>query len=289
MGVIYMDPDGVCLRVRDLSEVEETGGGAEPSVTYRVTVVGSYAVASGEGTYESGETVSISAGTRPGYRFLGWRSSDVALENAADADTSFVMPAKDVTVTATWRKTETTPVRPSEPTAPSEPESPEKPEEPAYTDVAAGSWYEDAVAYVTAQGLMTGVGNGRFNPDGAVTRAMVWTVLARMAGEDTDGGATWYSKAQIWAMETGVSDGTKPMESITREQLAAMLYRFEGSPKVSGNLSAYPDGNTVSDWAADAMVWATETGLINGINGYLKPQSGATRAQLATMLMRFTA
>ena len=127
------------------------------------------------------------------------------------------------------------------------------------------------------------------NPDGAVTRAMVWTVLARMAGEDTDGGATWYSKAQIWAMETGVSDGTKPMESITREQLAAMLYRFEGSPKVSGNLSAYPDGNTVSDWAADAMVWATETGLINGINGYLKPQSGATRAQLATMLMRFTA
>ena len=127
------------------------------------------------------------------------------------------------------------------------------------------------------------------NPDGAVTRAMVWTVLARMAGEDTDGGATWYSKAQIWAMETGVSDGTKPMESITGEQLATMLYRFEGSPKVSGNLSAYPDGNTVSDWAADAMVWATETGLINGINGYLKPQSGATRAQLATMLMRFTA
>ena len=145
------------------------------------------------------------------------------------------------------------------------------------------------LAYVAKHGLMTGVGNGRFNPDGAVTRAMVWTVLARMAGEDTDGGATWYSKAQIWAMETGVSDGTKPMESITREQLAAMLYRFEGSPKVSGNLSAYPDGNTVSDWAADAMVWATETGLINGINGYLKPQSGATRAQLATMLMRFTA
>ena len=145
------------------------------------------------------------------------------------------------------------------------------------------------LAYVAKHGLMTGVGNGRFNPDGAVTRAMVWTVLARMAGEDTDGGATWYSKAQIWAMETGVSDGTKPMESITREQLAAMLYRFEGSPKVSGNLSAYPDGNTVSDWAADAMVWAPENGLINGINGYLKPQSGATRAQLATMLMRFTA
>ena len=173
--------------------------------------------------------------------------------------------------------------------APIESAAPVEPEQVTYTDVAVGSWYEEAVAYVAKHGLMTGVGNGRFNPDGAVTRAMVWTVLARMAGEDTDGGATWYSKAQIWAMETGVSDGTKPMESITREQLAAMLYRFEGSPKVSGNLSAYPDGNTVSDWAADAMVWATETGLINGINGYLKPQSGATRAQLATMLMRFTA
>lgn len=162
-----------------------------------------------------------------------------------------------------------------------------------------GGWRDVAVAWDTTsyqptEGTYTLTGAITLaedvkNPDGAVTRAMVWTVLARMAGEDTDGGATWYSKAQIWAMETGVSDGTKPMESITREQLAAMLYRFEGSPKVSGNLSAYPDGNTVSDWAADAMVWATETGLINGINGYLKPQSGATRAQLATMLMRFTA
>ena len=134
---------------------------------------------------------------------------------------------------------------------------------------------------------MTGVGNGKFNPDGAVTRAMVWTVLARMDGENTDGGATWYSKAQSWAMRTGVSDGTNPMGSITREQLAAMLYRYEGSPAVSGNLGAYPDANTVSDWAVDAMVWATEEGIINGMNGHLKPQDGATRAQLAAMLQRF--
>ena len=83
-----------------------------------------------------------------------------------------------------------------------------------------------------------------------------------------------------------MSDGTDPNGAITREQLAAMLYRFEGSPAVTGNLSAYPDAASVSDWAEDAMVWATETGLINGINGYLKPQDGATRAQLATMLMR---
>ena len=74
---------------------------------------------------------------------------------------------------------------------------------------------------------MDGVGSGKFNPEGAVTRAMVWTVLARMAGEETGGGSTWYSKAQEWVMETGVSDGTNPMASITREQLAAMLMRLE--------------------------------------------------------------
>ena len=155
-----------------------------------------------------------------------------------------------------------------------------------FYDVAFPSWYYDAVSHVTEEGLMTGVGNGKFNPDGTVTRAMVWTVLARMAGENTDGGSTWYAKARTWVMDNGVSDGTDPMGSITREQLAAMLYRFEGSPAVSGNLSAYPDANTVSDWAKDAMIWATQEGIINGIGGKLSPKTGATRAQLAAMLMR---
>ena len=172
------------------------------------------------------------------------------------------------------------PVKPEQkPTEPSEPDG--------YTDVSVGDWYYDAVSYVSENGLMTGVGNGKFSPDGAVTRAMVWTVLARMAGEDTEGGSTWYSKAQAWAMETGVSDGSNPMASITREQLAAMLYRYAGSPAVDGNLSAYPDGNTVSDWAVDALVWATEEAIINGMGGRLSPKTGATRAQLAAMLMRF--
>ena len=155
-----------------------------------------------------------------------------------------------------------------------------------FTDVPVDAWYFDAVSDVYANGLMDGVSAAKFNPDGAVTRAMVWTVLVRMAGENTDGGATWYSKAQAWAMETGVSDGTNPMGSITREQLAAMLYRFEGSPAVSGNLNAYPDASTVSDWAVDALIWATQEEIVNGMNGYLMPQTGATRAQLAAMLMR---
>ena len=227
-------------------------------------------------TVEDGETVNLPTPYRTGYRFLGWFDQD------GEQITSATPITKDMTLTARWQYTgggtHVDPVEPSKPTEPSEPEG--------YTDVAVGQWYYEAVSYVTEEGLMTGVGSGKFNPDGAVTRAMVWTVLARMAGEDTDGGATWYSRAQEWAMRTGVSDGTNPMGSITREQLAAMLYRYAGSPAVSGNLSAYPDANAVSDWAVDAMVWATEEGIINGMNGYLKPQDGATRAQLAAMLQR---
>ena len=189
------------------------------------------------------------------------------------------------TVTVTKQQgggTHVDPVKPGKPV-----EEPEEQPEASYSDVRPTDWYAEAVEYVSVQGLMTGVGNGKFSPDTSVTRAMVWTVLARMAGENTDGGATWYAKAQAWAMETGVSDGTNPTGSITREQLAAMLYRFEGSPAVSGNLNAYPDANEVSDWAVDAMVWATQEGIINGIGGKLSPKTGATRAQLATMLMRF--
>ena len=155
-----------------------------------------------------------------------------------------------------------------------------------FYDVATTAWYYDAVMYVCENGYMNGVAEGQFNPDGAVTRAMVWTVLARMDGENTEGGSTWYAKAQAWAMETGVSDGTDPNGAITREQLATMLYRYIGSPVVSGSLSAYPDAGSVSDWAENALVWATQTGLVNGINGNLSPKTGATRAQLATMLMR---
>ena len=234
-------------------------------------------------TVEDGETTVLPTPYRAGsYRFLGW------FDASGKQYTAFTPITEDVTLTARWQYTGGSHGDPVEPSKPAE-EPEEQPEQPAtsYSDVKPADWYAEAVAYVSENGLMDGVGNGRFNPDGAVTRAMVWTVLARMAGEDTNGGATWYSKAQAWAMRTGVSDGTNPTASITREQLAAMLYRYAGSPVVSGNLSAYPDANKVSDWAVDAMVWATEEGIINGMNGYLKPQDGATRAQLAAMLMRF--
>ena len=157
---------------------------------------------------------------------------------------------------------------------------------PAFSDVDEDAWYAEAVAYVTANGLMEGTGGNRFNPNGTVTRAMVWTVLARMAGAETDGGDTWYDLAREWAMDNDVSDGTNPNAVITREQLATMLYRYAGSPAVSGDLGDYPDAGDVSLWAKDAMVWAVETGLIQGMGGKLNPQGSATRAQLATLLQR---
>lgn len=161
-------------------------------------------------------------------------------------------------------------------------------EEVVYTDVSPYAWYAEAVNYVTDQGLMNGVGEGTFGPDVTVTRAMVWTVLARMDGENTEGGSTWYAIARRWAMENGVSDGTNPEAAITREQLAAMLYRYCGSPTVSGTLRGYDDGSSVSDWAEEAMVWAIGEGLIEGVgSNKLAPTADTTRAQLAQILMRF--
>ena len=228
---------------------------------------------------EEGKSLDLPIPSRAGsYRFLGW------FDEEGNRVTSATPITRNMTLIAHWEYIggNTHPVKPVQPVEPVRPTEPDI----NFIDVKVGDWYESAVEYVVKNGLMTGVGNSKFNPDGTVTRAMVWTVLARMDGENTEGGATWYSKAQEWAMRTGVSDGSNPMGSITREQLAAMLYRFEGSPAVSGNLSAYPDANTVSDWAKDAMIWATQEGIINGIGGKLSPKTGATRAQLAAMLMR---
>ena len=178
---------------------------------------------------------------------------------------TFVMPAEKVKIQVTYQEIQ----------------------EVAYTDVVVGSWYEEAVAYVSDNGIMNGVGGGKFAPNRAVTRAMVWTVLARMDGEDTASTSLWYAKAQQWAMETGVSDGTNPESAITREQLATMLYRYYGSPAVSGSLSGYVDSASVSDWAKDAMVWAVQEGLIQGTGANkLSPTADTTRAQLAQILMR---
>lgn len=149
-----------------------------------------------------------------------------------------------------------------------------------------GHWAESDVDFVSARELFTGTAPQTFSPESATTRGMVVTVLARLAGESTDGGANWYDKGCAWAVTNGVSDGTDPNGTVTREQLAAMLYRYFGSPAVSGSLS-FADASSVSEYAHDAMQWCVNNGIINGMDGLLNPQGQATRAQVSAMFARY--
>lgn len=149
-----------------------------------------------------------------------------------------------------------------------------------------GHWAESDVDFVSARELFTGTAPQTFSPEAATTRGMVVTVLARLAGESTDGGANWYDKGCAWAVTNGVSDGTDPNGTVTREQLAAMLYRYFGSPAVSGSLS-FADASSVSEYAHDAMQWCVNNGIINGMGGLLNPQGQATRAQVSAMFARY--
>lgn len=173
---------------------------------------------------------------------------------------------------------------------------------------ARGSWAYPGISYCLDNGLMNGMSAMTFEPNGTMTRAMLVTILWRQAGEPqaaqscpfTDLTQSWYQQAVAWAAETGVVKGmsaTKfaPNAPVTREQFATILYRYAGltGADVSGAaaLSAFPDGGSVSDYAEAAMAWAVDAGLINGVRehgvDYLRPRQGATRAQAATMLMRF--
>ena len=163
----------------------------------------------------------------------------------------------------------------------------------SFDDVVKGAWYENSVDYVVDNGLMNGTDATRFEPDSTTTRAMLMTVIARYAGEDTTGSDPWYQKGMEWAKANGVSDGTEPNANITREQLVTMLYRYA---KASGkdvsvgedtNILSYADATTVSQYAIPAMQWACGAGIINGANGKLNPQNNATRAEVAAILMRF--
>ena len=151
----------------------------------------------------------------------------------------------------------------------------------------ADHWAKDAVEFASSRELFNGVGNDAFGPDRSMTRGMVNTVLARLAGADTAGGETWYAKGMVWAVENGISDGTNPEQPVTREQLAAMLYRYAGSPAVSGELS-FDDTTVISIWAYDAVRWCVDNGILNGVGGNrMTPQDLARRGQVAAMLMRF--
>ena len=231
---------------------------------------------------QAGEEVTITATPDEGYEVEAVTVTDrdgeeINVTEAGDGVYTFEMPDSRVTIEVTFA-----PVA-EEPELPAVPDGWANP----YGDVAANAWYYDAVAYVSASGMMTGTNAAAFSPDAATTRAMIWTVLARLNGQSVDGGSPWHAAAQSWAVSAGVSDGTDPAGNITREALAAMLYRAAGSPAVSGNFLAFSDGDSVSSWAESAMLWATQSGIIGGIDGALTPQGQATRAQVAAMLQRF--
>ena len=181
--------------------------------------------------------------------------------------------------------------KPAQPETPVEPQEPEVPQSPAFSDVPDGSWYESAVATVCEKGLMTGTGAGKFSPMAETSRGMIVTILARMEGVDTAAGETWYAAGQAWAVQAGISDGTDMTGNITREQLAAMLYRYARIKGLdvskTASLSAYVDSASVSSWAVSAMEWAVGSGLIQGSAGQLNPQGNAMRAETAVILTRF--
>ena len=174
----------------------------------------------------------------------------------------------------------------------------------SYTDVPAGAWYAGAVQKVTEAGVMNGVGDGKFAPASTLSRAMLAQMIYNMEGapateaENTFSdvaATTWYALSVTWAASegivTGYTDGTfGPLKNITREQLATMLYRYAGSPQTEGNLSAFSDASSVGGYAKDALAWAVEKGVMNGVgNNTLDPKGSATRAQAAQLITKYMA
>ena len=150
-------------------------------------------------------------------------------------------------------------------------------------------WSRDEVNFVAARELFNGVGGNQFGVSQPMTRGMVNTVLARLAGVDTtpSQGQAWYEVGTDWAKKNGISDGTDPTAPVTREQLATLLYRYAGSPSVSGTLHA-ADAASVSDYAEDALLWANQNGIVNGVgSNTIAPKDNAQRAQVAAMLARY--
>ena len=197
---------------------------------------------------------------------VGFKLDYITVDGERIDGTTFTMPDHDVTVRVYFTDGAALP----------------------FTDVSAGAWYFDAVGYVYVGGLMDGVSDTLFDPDGTMTRAMVWAILARVDGETVTGDG-WIETAREWAVAEGVSDGENATDYVTREQLATMLWRYAGEPETDGSgVGVFDDGETVSIWAFDAMSWALNNGVITGVSDdALLPANTATRAQCAAMLMRF--
>ena len=213
-----------------------------------------------------GSTITVTATPDEGYEL-----DYITVDGERIDGTTFTMPNHDVTVRVYFTDGAALP----------------------FTDVSAGAWYFDAVGYVYVGGLMDGVSDTLFDPDGTMTRAMVWAILARVDGETVTGDG-WIETAREWAVAEGVSDGENANGYVTREQFATMLWRYASgkgydvSIGEDTNILSYADFADLSKYAIPAMQWACGAGIVNGTSeSTLTPQGEATRAQVAAMLMRF--
>lgn len=263
------------------SSGSSSGGSSSGKTTYKVTTsaVNNGGVNASPSNAEKGATITLTLSPDKGYKLDKLTVTDgsgksVSTVKKSDTVYTFTMPASAVTVGVSYAKADETPSKTT------------------FNDVSANDWFASAVDYVTGKGMMNGTAANTFSPKANTTRGMLMTVLARHAGEDTTGGSVWYEKGMNWAKANGVSDGTNPQVNITREQLAAMLYRYAQNKKydVSGakSLDGYTDAQSVSSYAVPALQWANAAGVVTGKSGSkLDPKGYATRAEVAAMLMRF--
>lgn len=213
----------------------------------------------------AGSVITLAATPDEGYELLSISVRDADGKPVALDGMKFTMPESSVTVTAVFGQGGL-----------------------PFVDVSANAWYYETVKAAYEAGLMNGVTDTEFAPNAPLTRAMIWTILARASGVDTEGGATWYAKAQEWAVTKGVSDGEDPMGNVTREQLVTMLWRLNGSEVMTGYIGNYIDTGDISEWANQAMLWAVQNGIIEGDeNMALAPKADTTRAQAATFFVRY--
>ena len=266
-----------------------SGGSIATPTTYNVNVNAATngAVAADKKTASKGTTVTVTASPSKGYvvdavKVVDKDGKDVAV-TGKDGKYVFTMPASAVTVTGSFKAETPAPVA------------------LPFTDVKSGNWFYDAVKYAYAQGLMTGTSATTFAPNGTMNRAMIVTVLYRLEKSPAVTGASkftdvpagqWYSDAVAWAAANKIVNGYDettfgPMNAVTREQMAAILFRYEqvkGLENVTleENLNRFPDQNKISAYAIPALQWAVGQKIINGnADGTLDPTGTATRAQVA--------
>ena len=305
-NTFYLDGKQIAprIRIRDRADVVCTAG-ETPVKTWNITYVtdggtigGLYPVTYTEGTV----TVLPTDVTKPGYTFLGWFTAYIGGVQVRQIEAT---ETGDKTFYARWHKT----VLPPPPVTPGTPVTPARPAAPVglpFADVSGSDWFYNDVRYVYEKGIMDGTGADRFSPNAPLTRAMIVTILYRMAGSPAMSGASdfkdvdsnkWFAKAVAWAAANGIVNGYGsglfgPNDPVTREQLAAILYRYAvygGMTAVTleENLGSFADTAQLSAYAIQAMNWAVGQGLINGSGSNLVPKAQATRAQVAAIIHRY--